>query len=108
MTERDRLVLKLMHLAYLVHTLTDYCVFINFSGHVEHLDISVRKSKENWQTQLFFSEIVLAYHKYCVEDGPTTAELRAKIEILERIIQEGEIPFEDMDYEEEYVRHYRL
>ena len=105
MTTKERLTLKLMHLAYLVHTQTHYCVFISFSGHVDFLGLSIRESKDNWQERVLEAELYAQYKKL---DGmaPKERELAANVAVLEAILNDGEIPFDDLDYEEEYSRHY--
>lgn len=103
MTERQKLILKIMHLAYLVHEYTDYCVFIRFSGHVDDLAIDIRQSKKEWRVEAIKSEMETAYSKL---KGNNSMYLYAKIQVLEDILVYDEIDYEEMDYEEECIRHY--
>lgn len=105
MTEKQQLILKIMHLAYLVHEMTEFCVFIDFSGHINRLDVRIRESKENWQNEVMEASITESYMKH-EKAGEILPYLTAKAEVLEHILQEQEIPFEELDYEEEYVRYY--
>jgi len=107
MEEEVRLTIKVLHLAYLVHEKTDYCVFIRFSGHVDRLEIDIRESQVNWETQVLRSEFSTKY--MALRDarvGEKRAELQARIEVLEQILADNEISYDDLDYEEEYIRHY--
>lgn len=105
MTKKQQLILKIMHLAYLVHETTKFCVFIEFSGHVNGLYVRIRESKKNWQVEVLGTEITESYMKH-EKAGEALAYLTAKVEVLEHILREQEIPYEELDYEEEYVRHY--
>ncbi len=51
-----KLIGEVMALAYLINSNTEYCTFIDYSGHVDKLEISVRKSKDDTKTKLYNSE----------------------------------------------------
>ncbi len=51
-TELDLLVLEIMALAYAVDRLTDYAVFVDYSGHIEQLSVKIVESKDSWQTEI--------------------------------------------------------
>ncbi len=107
MDEETRLVLRIMHLAYLVNQRTDYCVFINFSGHVNSLHVTIAESKKRYDHDVLVSEFSTCYKVYRDQNAPPLlAELKARSEILERILTEREIPFDDLNYEEMYSRLY--
>lgn len=107
MTEKDRLVIKVLHLAYLVHVYTQYCVFIRFAGHVGCLLVDIRKSKDDWQNEQFKDEMQIEYRQNRKSgDDPIIAELRGKIAILEHVLKDGEVPWNKLKYEEEIVRTY--
>lgn len=103
--ERD-IVIKMLHLAYLVQAETDYCVFIRYSGHVNNLEIEIAESKERWQNKVLQTDVYDAY-SILVKDHPSwKASMLAKVAILERILRENEIPYEDCDVEEYLVEEY--
>ena len=106
MNEREKLVLEILYLAYLVHIRTDRCVFINFAGHVNSLGVDVRKSTDEWQEQLISTEFqVNASRKYGREDPERF--LKAKRDILKKILEDdGEIPFDECDVVERIVEEY--
>jgi hypothetical protein len=47
---------ELIGLAMKVQETTEYCVFIRFSGHINNLEIEIRKSKKAYQTRIIDSE----------------------------------------------------
>jgi len=106
---KDELVVKVLYLAYLVNARTEFCVFASFFGHVDQLSIRVAASKENYQAEVMRSETSLRYGQYR-RDGETSlvAELKAKVGVLEQILQTHEIPYEDLEYEEIVERSYRF
>lgn len=107
MLETTRLILKIMHLAYLVHEETSYCVFFSFSGHINSFDMSIRHSQERWQEHVLETEFYTNYK--ALRDngvGAKLADLKSKIAVLEQILTEQEISYCDLDYEEEYTRLY--
>lgn len=104
--ERNKLVIRILHLAYLVHVETSYCVFISFSGHIDSLDISIRASRENWQQRVLETEFYTAFKKYMNEDHPSLPYLRSKIDVLEKILTFHEVPFDELSYEEICTKEY--
>lgn len=101
----EHLIITIMHLAYLVHSRTNYCVFINFSGHVNNLEVSIRKSRAEWQTKVLKTEFYTEYIRLS-RSGDPLALLNAKIAILKRILDEGNIPYEECDVEQIYSEQY--
>lgn len=107
MDEETRLVIRIMRLAYLVNQNTDYCVFINFSGHVNSLHVTIAESKKRYDHDVLVSEFSTCYKIWRDKNAPPLiAELKARMDVLERILTEREIPFEELNYEEEYNRLY--
>ncbi len=104
-TTRDDLVIRAMALAHMVNQYTSYCVFINYSGHVQSIDITIGQSKKNYLEYVLQTEFYTAYKEHAGR-GNSEAELQAKIEILTRILRENDIPFDDCQYTEELVREY--
>lgn len=100
-----KLTVKAMALAQLVYTKTDYCVFINMSGHVGQLEISIRKNCEE------YSKVVAEDEAYIDKTGESKfglVKLKTIISTLEQILTDGEIDFSGLDYEKEIVKHYKL
>ncbi len=107
MLEVTRLILKVMHLGYLVHLETSYCVFFSFSGHIDSFDMSIRQSQEHWRKQVLKTNFYTVYQSLCDEGiDAKLADLKSKIAVLEGILMGEGIPYEDMEYEEEYTRLY--
>ena len=106
MNEQDKLIIEIMQLGYLVQRYTDYCVFVTFSGHVDQLEINIRKSKENWQTEVLKTEFYTEYEKLARYDKNPLAFLEAKRNILAQIIKENNIPYEECDVEQYVVNEY--
>jgi hypothetical protein len=106
MNEQDKLIIEIMQLGYLVQRYTKYCVFIDFSGHIDKLEINIRESKENWRTKVLDTEFYTEYEKLYKHEKDPFAFLKAKRNILARIIREEEIPYEDCDVEQHVVNEY--
>jgi len=107
MRERDMLVIKILCLGYLVHVRTSYCVFLDFSGHIDRASVSIRESVEFWQREVLETDFATAYKDSLREvGGGDLADLRSKVEVLERILNDREIPCDELEYVEEYVRSY--
>jgi hypothetical protein len=95
---------ELIGLAMKVQETTEYCVFIQFSGHVNNLEIDISKSKKNYKDRVIESEFRT--------DGPYVTkehfERRYK-EIkgfLVNILKKGKIDYEhDSVWKEERVEY---
>jgi hypothetical protein len=94
-----------MQLAYLVQKCTDYCVFIRFSGHIEQLEVDIRESRKNWETEVLKTEFHTAFKEYYEKKDPLM-DLKSKRDVLARIINEKEIPYEDCHVEEYIVEEF--
>jgi len=104
-TTRDDLVIRAMALAHMVNQYTNYCVFIHYSGHVQSLEIVIAQSKKEFSERVLQTEFYTIYKEFA-DKGNSEAEILAKIEILKRILQEREIPFDELTYSEELIREY--
>lgn len=105
--ERDRLIMEVLSLAYLVDAKTDYCVFLRYSGHVHgQIGIDIRQSKNEWQTEVLKSEFYSAYIEERVKQPPEFAELKAKVKVLRQILTDKEIPYSEVTAEEYVVTNY--
>ena len=103
---KDALVVKVMHLAYLVQVHTGYCVFIRYAGHVDSLGVTIAESKEHWRHEVLRDKLCLAYRSYRPGKGTWEAALLAKIDVLEQILRDGKIDYDDLDYEDIVTREY--
>lgn len=111
LTEEQKIILDIMRLAYLVQELTEYCVFIRYSGHVDQLQIQICKSKIGWEETVMESEFATAYKSWRDKDeDPMKAELLSRREVLEQILEDGSIDYdqEGVDFEEYAVRDYHF
>lgn len=110
--EKDRrLVMKLMNLAYLVQCSTEYCVFINYSGHVDSLDISIRESRKNYsnelaKTHIYGWEQYYEYYKEYQTKKEKYAALKAKIDLFKKILTDYEIDYSMCERETEVNYRY--
>lgn len=77
------------YLAYVVNAETEYCVFFEYSGHVDLIRIQICESKERYNTEVASTE-------HYSSDGGKEAWLIAKIKHLKHILETGEIDFERM------------
>jgi hypothetical protein len=102
---KDQIIIEIMHLAYLVQRHTNYCVFIEFHGHVEQLEVRIRASKEDWQTKVLDTQFHTEFKKWMAQKDPL-AFYKAKRDILKRILDEGEVPYELCDVERYTVEEY--
>lgn len=54
---KEEIILKLMQLALKIESETDKCVFINYSGHVDSIEVRIAESKKNYNNWLYDSRI---------------------------------------------------
>lgn len=71
--EKAKLLAEIMYLATVANFETNRCLFLDMSGHVDTLRISVRQDKEMYQNELATSEISLKPMKL-IEDDPKLLE----------------------------------
>lgn len=103
--ERQRLIVEVMTLAFAVHENTDYCIFIDFSGHVNSFSISIRESKERWQNKVCETELATVIGEY-QSAGDVDSYLKAAKDVLTQILKDGEIPYEMLTRHVDTVYHY--
>jgi hypothetical protein len=97
--EKQKLISEIMQLAMAINFQTDYCVFVDFSGHVDELSIRIVESKENYKERVCASSTYLnrEYTMQRLED--------MKIKLIE-ILETKEIDTSIMNYRIEEIRHY--
>jgi hypothetical protein len=97
--EKQKLIAELIQLAMAINYQTDYCVFVDFAGHVDWLNIKIAESKENYNEHVCTSRIVLK------RDNAIERLTAAKSTLIE-ILETQDIETSVMDYEIEEIRHY--
>lgn len=88
--ERERLIMEIMCLAFRFHQESGYCVFIDFSGHVDQLSISIRESQSNYQTNVADSSFYTVPFRHEESQDPNSW-LKYKRNVLLVILEQGEI-----------------
>lgn len=78
---------ELVYLAKLVEDNTDYCVFINYSGHVDRLEIEICESKLEYQKRVTEAAIKTNYRF----DKKQFGEIK---KMLTGILDYGEIDYD--------------
>lgn len=86
---RAKLMAEIGYLAYAVNAETDYCVFFEYSGHVDLIRIQICRSKERYSDELASSD-------HYSSDGSKEAWLKSKINHLKHILETGQIDYSRM------------
>lgn len=108
-TERQKLIMEIIMLAVLVQENTDYCIFLDYSGHVDSIDVRIRESKKNWQNEVCESRITTKFQDYYHKDrSDHLASLKAKRDILKEILETHEIPTHEMEEHVEHIMNYHF
>jgi hypothetical protein len=97
--EKQKLVAEILQLAMAVNFQTDYCVFVDFSGHVSELTIRIVESKENYKERVCTSRTYL-------DRDYTMQRLEAMKTKLIEILETKQIDTSIMNYQIEEIRHY--
>lgn len=107
--KRIKLILEIFTLAYLVQSQTQFCVFIEYSGHVDSFYIDIRESKENWNQRVCATEFETMFQNRFQSGNKERNEeewLKCKRDILKSILENHEIPYSEMTTHTETVyRH---
>lgn len=105
--ERHKLVIEIMALAYAFQQLTDHCVFIDWSGHVDSLTVEVRESKERYQSPL--AETAFYTHgrweQYRKDEDPNFW-LKVKRDVLKEALDSRDVPYQEMEQVADTVYRY--
>lgn len=94
---KESLVVEIMALAYLIQSKTDHVVFIGYHGHVDSMDVRVCESKEQWQKELFRTDFHVKWCQDHYKDGDPLKWLKTKRDVLKHVLEEGEIPYGEME-----------
>lgn len=89
--ENKELMKQIFDVVLKINMYTTHCAFVQFSGHVNWLEVSVRESKEHYNARLYDSRIALRTQDRTGED---------LIETLEKLQQ---IETGEFDYESNHV-----
>lgn len=106
--EYAALIAEVMFLSYWVNTTTEYCVFADFSGHVDSFSIEIAKSKNDYLNKIASTAF---YTKYAGEQTWKITSpdlLRAKIDHLKHILETEEIDVSGMEVVREVVETYEF
>jgi len=104
--EWNKLVLEIWMLGFAVDRFTPYCVFCDYSGHVESLRIEIRESKENYTKEIVGTEMNIN-GKYIYGVEPTDY-YEKKRDILKKILQDHEVDYSAFEKVYVEVSHYEF
>lgn len=106
--ERQRLFVRMLGLAYMIQLETSYCVFIDYSGHVDTLEVDIRESKKNWQQKVASCNIYTSekYEEFQKSGEDPNFWVKEKVRILEEILESGEVDTSGMREEVETICHH--
>ncbi|NGP60020.1 hypothetical protein FLT15_17925 [Paenibacillus thiaminolyticus] len=91
-------------LAFLVNQKTKYAVFVNYSGHVEILGVSIRASKENFTEWITSDDIYVS--------GRNARDVERKLKLLKlrlrKILRDNKVDYNELSYTIREERDYHL
>lgn len=99
--EKTRLMAEVILLAMQVEEKTGHAVFVRYSGHVDHLEIDIRESKENYHKEIASSGF---YTKG--DDERTIEKLKSVKRNLIGFLEDGEVDQDKLEYWIQEVYHY--
>lgn len=85
---------KIMGLTALINEQGKYCTFMSFSGHVDMLEIRIRKSKKNYNSPIADCELSLNRPEYFKSIDERMDQI---IQTLEQFITQDDIPCEYLE-----------
>ena len=96
--EYHRLYLEIAYLCLLVNLHTTYCVFFEYSGHVWNTSIRIKKSKQDYQTDVADTEFRVGRDPVKYPWGPIDW-LTRKRDILKEILETNDVPVDQLERE---------
>lgn len=105
MNKQSKLIAEIFLLAMRVQSETNYCVFIDYSGHVETMKIRIRRSKKKYHDTVAECEFNTVVKEYSSEEN-TIKRMECVKETLLEILENKEVDVSNLDYEVEEIRHY--
>lgn len=91
MHKKEQLITDVVYLSMMVNYKTKYCVFTEFSGHVDWLEFSICESKENHKNAIVVGCIRLK------KDDAIEMLQEVKAKLIE-ILEDGEVDTSNMKY----------
>jgi hypothetical protein len=88
---RVQLVCEIMALSYLINVYTSLCVFCDYRGHVDQLDIRVASSKKNWDDRILETRFYTRWREKYNEES--YGDLKARRDILREVLKEEDVPY---------------
>lgn len=107
-SEYLKLMAEIAYLSIAVNEFTDFCVFFEFSGHVQHVRIEIAESKTAYQNKLASTEFYSAYQSKHTWKMVENGHLLAKRDHLKSILDDHEIPYAEMDRVQEIITTYEF
>jgi hypothetical protein len=95
---KDELIADIISLGMRAHRLTERCIFVEFYGHVNTLNISIRKSEADYADELISSVIRLIPYSFYSEAEAEAYEQQL-IETLEEMKHCFEVSIENGDFD---------
>ena len=105
---RERLIAEIMILAFAVDRRTPYAVFIDYSGHVENLNIRIVESKENWRNEVASATVRSIEQWHPFKGEAELPFLEAKRQNLLAILKEHDVQYADLEQIETVAYEYEF
>lgn len=83
---------KIIGLTLMINEQGKYCTFLRFSGHIDVVEIDIRKSKDEYHDEIADSRISLKGYRW--ENKTLDNRLDEVIEVLGRFVEEVDIPYD--------------
>ncbi|WP_040981025.1 hypothetical protein [Oceanobacillus jeddahense] len=99
MDEKSKLMAEITLLAMKLQNETDYAVFVNLSGHVDKMEISICRSKKNYSNEI-------ANCEFYVNKDYSFKRMQEVKEILLAFIEEKKVDVSQLNYDIEEIKHY--
>lgn len=107
--ESLKLKCEMFVLALLINEETDYCVFVSYSGHVDSIDFTLAESKQMYNSKIFETERRTNFRKRYEENKEDElAYLKAQRDVLKQILENNELPYEELERHIEEVVTYTI
>lgn len=104
-----QLIGEISSLAFMVNTFTNYCIFIDFSGHVDWFSISVSEGKERYKNRSTEDRVLLDSEKWGKEDERRTIQNLIDLKSqFRKILLKKEIKYGGLRYTVREERDYHL
>jgi len=97
--EINKLALEMIALAFAIEAKTDYCIFIDYMGHTEHLRIDIAKSMDCFDEKIVTTSFRLVGYTHADQNDYDCIleQIKQKRDTLKQIADDGEIDTSDMN-----------